>query len=217
MNIFAFDSDPELCAFWLDDIRKNKMILESCQMLSTAVHLLAPNSSYKVYKSTHANHPSNVWVSSSWANFNWLMVYTKHLFNQRGKPHKSIDCLWECERWFCNVDRRVFPEIYLTPFANCAAREDYGISYKHICDPHLAYRLYINDRWDNDDNAPTWFGGKQPFWRNDGGWSIPKGQQMITLTQEQAEQLKKALKPESSNMEKFVALTFLEMLLEEIE
>lgn len=40
MNIFAFDKCPMQSALWLDDIRKNKMILESAQMLSTAVRLL---------------------------------------------------------------------------------------------------------------------------------------------------------------------------------
>ena len=40
MNIFALDQCPMQSALWLDDIRKNKMILESAQMLSTAVRLL---------------------------------------------------------------------------------------------------------------------------------------------------------------------------------
>ena len=34
MNIFALDKCPMQSAQWLDDIRKNKMILESAQMLS---------------------------------------------------------------------------------------------------------------------------------------------------------------------------------------
>jgi hypothetical protein len=37
MNIFALSECPEQSALWLDDIRKNKMILESAQMLSTAI------------------------------------------------------------------------------------------------------------------------------------------------------------------------------------
>ena len=40
MNIFALSRCPMQSAWWLDDIRKNKMILESAQMLSTAVRLL---------------------------------------------------------------------------------------------------------------------------------------------------------------------------------
>ena len=41
MNIFALSRCPMQSAWWLDDIRKNKMILESAQMLSTAVRLLS--------------------------------------------------------------------------------------------------------------------------------------------------------------------------------
>ena len=53
MNIFAFDKCPMRSALWLDDIRKNKMILESAQMLSTAVRALCPDTTLEVYKTAY--------------------------------------------------------------------------------------------------------------------------------------------------------------------
>lgn len=52
MNIFAFDPDPWACALWLDDVRKNKMILETAQLLSSAVAINDPSWASKVYKPT---------------------------------------------------------------------------------------------------------------------------------------------------------------------
>ena len=51
----------------------------------------------------------------------------------------------------------------LTPFANCAARQDMGINYKHIEDVPTAYRLYLIDRWQNDKLKPKWTNRSRPF------------------------------------------------------
>lgn len=40
MNIFYLDSDPKLAAQQICNVHVNKMIIESCQMLSTAHHIL---------------------------------------------------------------------------------------------------------------------------------------------------------------------------------
>ena len=65
MNIFAFDKCPMRSALWLDDIRKNKMILESAQMLSTAVRALCPDTTLEVYKTAYLNHPCSKWARQS--------------------------------------------------------------------------------------------------------------------------------------------------------
>jgi hypothetical protein len=67
MNIFALSECPEQSALWLDDIRKNKMILESAQMLSTAIRWLDPDTTLPVYKLAYMNHPCSKWARAiSW-------------------------------------------------------------------------------------------------------------------------------------------------------
>lgn len=94
MNIFYLDKDPGVCASMHCDKHVVKMILELGQLLSTAHRVLdgteyIDNSSgrrikrWKVqenedilYKATHVNHPSAVWVRESNENY----LYTFYLF-----------------------------------------------------------------------------------------------------------------------------------------
>jgi hypothetical protein len=68
------------------------MILESAQMLSTAHHILDGDKP-GLYKPTHKNHPSNIWVRQSKANYHWLFQLYSELqseYNYRyQKHHKS--------------------------------------------------------------------------------------------------------------------------------
>ncbi len=172
MNIFAFHHSPRLCALWLDDVRKNKMILESCQLMSTACNVLLPNHNFDVYKNFNKNHPCNKWVRASYKNYYWLYRYTNYLITMRGKNHECID-IWHNLGEM--LDPKYFPSYDLTPFANSAANQDVGISFKHIQNPHTAYRMYINERWKIDihnkyvlklPNAIdiTWNHGQKPNW-----------------------------------------------------
>lgn len=161
MNIFAFSPDPWECALWLDDVRKNKMILETAQLLSSAVAINDPSWAKYVYKPTHLGHPCCKWVMASKTNFSWLLTYMKNLVEQQGK-HKSSELIpvfseYYKEGWFLQSER--------TPFPNCAANSDLGISFKHIPDVHEAYRLYINERWKRDTINLSWVKGEEPSWR----------------------------------------------------
>ncbi len=75
MNIFALSECPEQSALWLDDIRKNKMILESAQMLSTAIRRLDPDTTLPVYKLAYINHPCSKWARATRGNFMWLIKH----------------------------------------------------------------------------------------------------------------------------------------------
>lgn len=161
MNIFAFSPDPWECALWLDDVRKNKMILETAQLLSSAVAINDPSWASKVYKPTHLGHPCAKWVMASRANFKWLLDYLFCLEEQFG-PHKSgqlrpVFQLYYIEGWF--------PSEAQTSFPNCAANADLSISFKHIPDVHEAYRLYINERWKRDTIRLSWIKGEEPPWK----------------------------------------------------
>ena len=67
MNIFVLSEDPIEAAQMQCDQHVVKMTLETAQMLCTPF----PNGSAP-YKHTHYNHPCNVWVRESKANFIWL-------------------------------------------------------------------------------------------------------------------------------------------------
>jgi len=115
MNIFYIHKDPEVAAKAMTDKHVVKMILESAQLLCTAHRLLDgneitvksknghnlkkwqhQNQTYDqlLYKSTHVNHPSAIWVRESSANYQWLYKHFIALGNEYtkryGKVHRSI-------------------------------------------------------------------------------------------------------------------------------
>ena len=163
MNIFAFDKCPMRSALWLDDIRKNKMILESAQMLSTAVRALCPDTTLEVYKTAYLNHPCSKWARQSRANFQWLLHHMSWLYNQKTGDHKSARLIPEFQKYADDGD---FPDEYLTPFANCARNLERGVDYSEVDDVHQAYRMYMNDRWKERNITLTWRWGEEPDWRS---------------------------------------------------
>jgi len=163
MNIFALSRCPMQSAWWLDDIRKNKMILESAQMLSTAVRVLSPDTDLQVYKVAYLNHPCTIWARQSRDNFKWLLSHMSHLFLQKGGLHKSANLLTDFQKY---GDSGYFPNEELTPFANCARNLERGVDYSEHPDTHEAYRLYMNDRWKENNITLTWRWGREPEWRN---------------------------------------------------
>lgn len=82
MNIFYLDSSPRKAAQYHCDKHVVKMILEYAQLLSTAHRVLDGNNvggkwvhptlDDVLYKATHVNHPSSIWVREGWFNYMWL-------------------------------------------------------------------------------------------------------------------------------------------------
>ena len=112
MNIFYLHNDPVECAKQHNNKHVVKMILEYAQLLSTAQRVLdghevteltatgrkirrwkleSPLDS-KLYKSTHVNHPSAIWVRQSYENYEWLWQLLEKVcyeYTYRyGKVHK---------------------------------------------------------------------------------------------------------------------------------
>jgi hypothetical protein len=157
MNIFVTDSSPDVSARTLDDKRLIKMILESAQMLSTAMHL--HGISNPPYKVTHKNHPCSIWVRKSRSNFRWLMDHFNELcceyWRRYGKVHKCFNHI----NTFITAESSM-PPGDLTSFANCSR-------FKEI-ETILAYRLTMIAKWTEDEEKkrkakwtnstpPTWF------------------------------------------------------------
>lgn len=76
MNIFYLDRNLTKCAQSHCDKHVNKMILESGQLLATAIHLGDPELAKTIpnlYKMTHKNHPSAIWARQSINHYLYLL------------------------------------------------------------------------------------------------------------------------------------------------
>jgi len=112
MNIFVLSKNPKTCAKLHCDKHVVKMILESCQMLSTCQDYYGIK---PIYKPTHINHPCNVWVRESRSNYIWLCDLTYYLLKEYeyryNKKHKCEKVLKYC---FENIPNFKFYK--MTPF-----------------------------------------------------------------------------------------------------
>jgi hypothetical protein len=92
MNIFYLDPDPKVSAQSMTNKHVVKMILESAQLMSTAHHVLDGEKD-NLYKKTHTNHPSAVWVRQSVSHYQWLYEHYLALCDEYilryNKVHKT--------------------------------------------------------------------------------------------------------------------------------
>ena len=96
MNIFYLHPDAKIAAQMHCDKHVVKMLLETSQLLCTAHRELDDNSfadDAGLYKATHKNHPSAVWVRQSRSNYRWtyalLIALCKEYTLRYGKTHKT--------------------------------------------------------------------------------------------------------------------------------
>ena len=154
MNIFATSNCPTQCAQSLDDLRVTKMVLETAQMLCTALRRHRFYADW-MYKDAHNNHPCTLWAGDSSVNFSWLCKHGLALWGQhqlrRGTSHKSGDIIVKCKKHM-----GVIPYKPMTPFPNCTTYKDIEI--------HTAYRMYMKDKWNADLKPPKFSQGKPFKW-----------------------------------------------------
>lgn len=147
MNIFATSPCPIKSATYLQGKRATKMVLESAQLLSTALRVHGYEGD-KAYKKTHLNHPCTKWVCESRENYKWLLDHFKalseHFTKRSGKIHKS-SLLYE----ELSAKMDIIPQGNFTMPPNCASRNDMGFCYKHIENVTLAYKIYLDVRREN--------------------------------------------------------------------
>lgn len=172
MNIFVLNNDPYVAAEMMCDKHVVKMIVESCQLLSTAHHVLdgvpitkiskngrtlntfekqAPH----ILKCTMINHPCSIWTRETRNNYVWLWKHTDGLLQQYGlrysKTHAYTNLihnvLWKTPT---NI-----PDALITEFAQAMPDQ-----YKDP-DPVYAYQqYYINEKsrfakWKTQ--IPAWY------------------------------------------------------------
>lgn len=95
MNLFATSQCPEQSAKDHCNVHCVKLIVEVCQMLSTAHFVL--DGEQLGYKPTHQNHPCSIFVRSTSENYKWTYQHLKALCDEytfrTGKVHKSSELL----------------------------------------------------------------------------------------------------------------------------
>ena len=160
MNIFYLHEDPKICAKYHNDSHCVKMILEYAQLMSTAhreLDVISKGSlmDTTLYKATHKNHPSAVWVRESKANYEFLHKLFSALCNEYtrryGKIHKTEQKLKKLLYW----PPKNIPEGKFTQPTQ-AMPDD----VKHE-DSITAYRNYYKVHKDHlakwKTTTPTWF------------------------------------------------------------
>ena len=155
MNIFALDYNPLLAAQYHCDKHVVKMILETAQLLSTAHHIANSEIAPFVYKKTHVNHPSAVWVRAHSQNYIWtLRLFTELLqeYTYRyGKEHSSAKLV----HYLRQLPPNILLTYAITPFAQAMPDE-----FKNA-DPIVAYRRYYAK---GKNHLHTWTKRPQPEW-----------------------------------------------------
>ena len=153
MNIFVTDPNPAISAHSLDDKRVIKMILESAQMLSTA--MTTTNIGGAPYKATHVNHPCSIWARQSKQNCEWLLIHLASLCTEYTARYNKIHKTAQYISLFA-LNVKWFPDTGLTPFANCTPHKN--------METIDAYRRTMKEKWAADKRTPTWKNTVGPSW-----------------------------------------------------
>ena len=163
MNIFFLDKTPEKSAQYLCDKHIPKMLLESAQMLSTAVRKYEEETnteplSEPIYKSAYPNHPMTKWVGETKGNFNWALenaVWINNEYEYRfKKKHKSFNVIQNIIDF--ELDAHL-PEGDTTTPPQCMPDEYKDKSYV------TAYRRYYSNdkkyfaKWEKGRSCPEWW------------------------------------------------------------
>ena len=185
MNIFYVSESPSIAAEMLCDKHVVKMTLETAQLLCTAHRILdgqletAQVYTYKkgastgkvktmkyymlrpfelnniLYKATHINHPSSVWVRQSCHHYDWALDHFSSLLNEYhyryGKIHKCSTLLPHLRNHPSRIPK--------TPFVQppCAMDDQYIISGDSVTN----YRNYYNK---GKNHLHNWTKREPPHW-----------------------------------------------------
>lgn len=160
MNIFYLSEYADEAAEMHCDKHVVKMILETAQLLSTA-HRVLDGDDYAdragLYKITHTNHPSAVWVRQSEANYYWTLHLLWYLCAEYSKRYHKVHKTARLIDALAVVPDNI-PDGDFTEPPQCMPDE-----YKHL-DTVVAYRTYYqNEKADfavwKYTQAPTWWKG----------------------------------------------------------
>ena len=163
MNLFTISNNTNDCAKALDDVLLSKTIVESAQMLSTAIHMNDKiiDKPEGIYKKYNANEEHNQWVRASKSNYKWTFFYLTSCLNEYhyrfGKYHDTYNLVPTI-----SVYENYFPLTDMTPFTRKFSKdlENYE-ELMNIKDTCVAYKKYLATKWKEKTLK-----GKEPVWTN---------------------------------------------------
>lgn len=154
MNIFVLDKDPRVAAAYHFDKHVTKMVLETSQMLCTALHL---NTSLDdiPYKIAHPKHPCSIWAASAVGNYLWLCDLGRALAEEYTYRYDKIHkCAAVID--FCIRHAKLINDGAMTQFALAMPDE-----YKHS-DAIISYRNFY--RFGKTYFTHSWTRRGRPYW-----------------------------------------------------
>lgn len=164
MNIFVTDPCPIISAQALDNKRIVKMVLETAQLLSSAIFINSGILYDEIYRPTHKKHPCTIWTSSSLGNWEWLLEHFVALCQEYtyryNKRHSSKEILPYLIKYRAHIQKGP-----MTSFANCARSKALQIDFRELSNTCAAYRQYLIAKWNNDKIPPNWSHRGPPLWR----------------------------------------------------
>lgn len=156
MNLFATSDCPKESAYALDDVRARKMLVESCQLMSTCL-IWAGVDDQRLYKRSHEHHPITKWCYRSRGNFLYVGLHALHLADVYSsvynRTHASLEVAKRCLSYIQSI-----PHAELEPFHNSSLVRVPTVSVTE------SYRQTMNIKWAKDGRRPTWHGRGHPDW-----------------------------------------------------
>ena len=159
MNVFYLSRCPVTAAQFMCDSHVVKMILEVAQLLSTAHHILdGDNAIGGIYKKTHQNHPSAVWVRETSQNYDWTYSHFMALCSEYtfryGKKHmtqtKMERVLYHHPKSIKGGSRTPMPQCMPDIYKQADSVKAYRAYYQGPEKAHIA-------KWNKARPAPKWF------------------------------------------------------------
>ena len=163
MNIFVLDKMPWKSAQMMCDKHIPKMIVESAQMMASALirhgatpDMMPTTKSGTSYRGGYHHHPCTVWAGETRNNFLWLASHAEALLSEyfyrfnKHKKHACEDPIMHMKKMF-----EIIPRGNTTPFAQAMPDE-----YKHES-AVTAYRQYYHSKdfakWEKGVSPPWWW------------------------------------------------------------
>lgn len=169
MNIFILGTTPESSARAHCDQHLHKMVLESAQIISTALHLRGWKQAW-MYKPTHISHPCVQWAASSNHNILWVIELADELRRIREEldcpPHASSEVIKFAQDYLAG--EVPFASSYLaTDFALAMPLHIHARSDIDTVGKYQAYYRWKNEQWKALDKGPmTWKNRPVPEFMN---------------------------------------------------
>lgn len=174
MNIFFLDRNPAKAAAYHCDKHTVKMIVESAQLLSTAHRVLdgddkgtlSDERDAVLYRATHKNHPSAIWVRESVDHYRWVHDLLYYLIWEY-KTRYGLDKQHKCQNlqpFLLNAPHNIKISPWVDP-PQCMPDD-----VKHPITVY-AYRLYYAKY---KSTFAKWAHSDQPEWWDEVVQTIPK-------------------------------------------